>query len=217
MAENKNNSDEPVAAAGTFYDRIAGLYNLTFKFNGYQRSLRRYLRQNPLSLPRNARILDAGCGTGLLTITLLKTLESPTRIYAVDLSGSSLETARKAVWQEGKFRHSVEFAQGNVLQLPFDDDSFDFIVTSGALEYVSLSEGFEELARVLRPRGYLLHLPVKPSVMSRLLELMFKFKAHPPLEITENTNKYFRLVRHDEFPPFDPIGWTKTAVLAQKE
>jgi hypothetical protein len=90
------------------------------------------------------------------------------------------------------------------------------VVTSGALEYVPLGEGFKELARVLAPGGYLLHLPVRPSPISKLLELMFRFKTHPPQEITRNTRRYFRIVNHYHFPPLHPIGWTKTAVLAQK-
>ena len=216
MSESRSKSGDS-ARAGSFYDRIAKLYNLTFKFNGYQRSLRQYLRRHPLPLPRNPRILDAGCGTGLLTITLLKALESPAHITAVDLSASSIETARKAVLESGITKHKVSFLQANVLHLPFEDDAFDFIVTSGALEYVPLGDGFEELARVLVQRGYLLHLPIKPTLISRMLEVMFRFKAHPPMEITENTNRYFRMVRHDEFPPLDPIGWSKTAMIAQKE
>jgi ubiquinone/menaquinone biosynthesis C-methylase UbiE len=216
MPESHQQPSDSAAKAGSFYDRIAGLYNLTFKFNGYQRSLRRYLRKHPLPLPRHPRILDAGCGTGLLTITLLKALEGRADITAVDLSASSLETARKAV-AETDTPHKVSFAQANLLHLPFEDDSFDFIVTSGALEYVPLGDGIGELARVLKQRGFLLHLPVKPSAMSRLLELMFRFKAHSPSEVETNTNRFFRVVRHDEFPPLDPIGWTKTAVIAQKD
>jgi ubiquinone/menaquinone biosynthesis C-methylase UbiE len=217
MSELNSNSNESAAEAGSFYDRIAGLYGLTFKFNGYQRSLRSYLRRNPLPLPRNPRILDAGCGTGLLTMTLLKSLDAPAHITAVDLSASSIETARKAVLESGIIRHEVSFAVANVLELPFDDDAFDFIVTSGALEYVPLGDGIGELARVLKQRGFLLHLPIKPSLISRILEVMFRFKAHSPVEVMENTDRYFRVVRHDEFRPFDPIGWSKTAVLAQKE
>ena len=74
-------------------------------------------------------------------------------------------------------------------------------MTSGVLEYVSLSEGFTELARVLAPGGYMIHLPVRPSPVSKLLEVMFRFKAHPPREIAENTSRHFRVVNHYRFPP----------------
>ncbi len=202
--------------AGSFYDRIAALYDITFKFNGYSRSLEKYLEERLPPLPAQARVLDAGCGTGLLTLALLKVLDQPLRITAVDLSSSSIGTARRAVAENSGRTQSVRFAQANVLRLPFADDSFDLIMTSGVLEYVSLSEGFTELARVLAPGGYMIHLPVRPSPVSKLLEVMFRFKAHPPKAIAENTSRHFRVVNHYRFPPLEPIGWTKTAVLAQK-
>ena len=202
---------------GSFYDRIAKLYRWTFKFNRYESSIEHYLRANPLPLPAGARILDAGCGTGLLTLSLLQTLKRPAHIMALDLSAASLQVAKRDITEKLEGRpHEVWFAQANVLALPFTDDSFDLIVTSGALEYVPLEDGLSELARVLTPGGYFLHLPVRPSLLSRLLEVLYHFKAHPPQEVTENTNRYFQVVDHYRFPPLDPIGWTKTAVLAQK-
>lgn len=202
--------------AGSFYDRIAGLYDITFKFNGYSRSLEKYLEEHLPPLPAQSRVLDAGCGTGLLTQALLKVLDQPLRITAIDLSSSSLATARRAVAENSGRTQSVRFAQANLLQLPFADDSFDLIMTSGVLEYVPLSDGFTELARVIRPGGYMLHLPVRPSPASKLLEVMFRFKAHPPREVQKQTTRHFRIVDNHRFPPLEPIGWTKTAVLAQK-
>ncbi len=205
------------AGAGSFYDSIAHLYDLTFRFNQYGRSLERYLRDNLLPLPANAAILDAGCGTGLLTLALLKVLERPAHIHAIDLSASSLVKAQRAVMDNFPHtKHSASFAQANVLALPFSNDSFELIVTSGALEYVPLEDGMAELARVLAPGGYLLHLPVRPSPASKLLEVMFRFKTHPPRLVAEHTSRHFRVVAHHRFLPFEPIGWTKTAVLAQK-
>ncbi len=157
-------------SAGHFYDRIARFYNLTFKLNGYGRSLERYLRTHPLPLNTGARVLDAGCGTGLLTIALLKALARASHITALDLSTSSIITARRAVAETSNTKHQISFLQANVLNLPFGDGHFDFIVTSGALEYVPLDEGMSELARVLAPGGYFLHLPVHPSPITSMLE-----------------------------------------------
>ena len=218
MAQNlatrgENNEARP----GSFYDKIASLYNLTFKFNGYGRSLHQYLRTHPIPLSRHAKILDAGCGTGLLTIALLKALDQPVRITAVDLSGSSIVKAKKTIEEKAGRADKVWFTQANVLALPFADKSFDFVVTSGVLEYVPLREGFGELSRVLKRGGYILHLPVRPSPVSKMLEVMFRFKAHHPREVAENTRRYFRVVKHYRFPPLHPIGWSKTAVLAQKK
>ena len=214
--ENVATAHKPGREAGSLYDRIASLYNLTFKFNGYGRSLELYMRDHPLPIFPGAKVLDAGCGTGLLTLALLKTIDFPVQMVALDLSASSLVTAKRAIAEETGRRRETCFTQANVLALPFADDSFDLIVTSGALEYVPLGEGFTELARVLAPGGHLLHLPVRPSLASRLLEVMFRFKTHPPQEIEEHTRRYFRVVERYRFPRLHPIGWTKTAVLAQK-
>ena len=205
--------------AGSLYDRIARLYDLTFKFNGYGRSLERYFREHPVPLGDGARILDAGCGTGLLTLAMLRTLPRPARVTAIDLSASSLAKARQAIGQELRRGrpHRVRFLQANLLSLPFADETFDFIATSGALEYVPLGDGLGELSRVLKPGGHLFHLPVRPAPASAFLELLFRFKIHPPAEVDQNTERYLRIVSRHRFPPTDIIGWTKLVIMAQKQ
>jgi ubiquinone/menaquinone biosynthesis C-methylase UbiE len=219
MAQNTSITTVDDNRAGSLYDRIARLYDLTFKFNGYGRSLERYFREHPIPLEDdNAQILDAGCGTGLLTLAMLRTLTRPAQITAIDLSASSLHKARQAVAQELQrgLSHRVRFLQANLLSLPFADETFDFIATSGALEYVSLRDGLGELARVLKPGGHLFHLPVRPAPASTFLEILFRFKTHPPREVDENTERYLRIVSRYRFPPTDIIGWTKIAITAQK-
>ncbi|HVG39587.1 MAG TPA: methyltransferase domain-containing protein [Pyrinomonadaceae bacterium] len=219
---NEIETDKLVAShdAGTLYDRVARFYDVTFKFNGYSRSIERYFESHPLRISAGAKILDAGSGTGLLSLALLKTLRRPAEITAVDLSLSSLVTARKAINQEISQApikgHKVSLTQANILALPFADHSFDVVVTSGALEYVSLREGFAEASRILSPGGYLFHLPVVPSPASKVLELLFRFKAHSPAEVTAATERHFRVLHEYHFPFPDPIGWTKVAVLSQK-
>lgn len=204
------------ARAGSFYDKIAAVYDLTFKLNGYGRSLDQYLSQHPLPISRGARVLDAGCGTGLLTLALLRSARFPLKITALDLSATSIVAAGKAVDQsEGRTR-DVSFAQGNVLSLPFANSTFDLVVTSGALEYVPLEEGINELARVIAPGGHLLHLPCRPSLASTVLEILFRFKSHSPRAVKQNTERHFRVVHHYRFRPSEIIGWSKSAILAQK-
>jgi len=207
---------KPEARAGSYYDKIWRLYDLTFKLNGYGRSLDQYFAAHPPPVSRGARILDAGCGTGTLTLALVRALRFPVRITALDLSASSVTAARKAVADSEGRRRDVNYMQGNVLSLPFADNSFDFVVTSGALEYMSLEDGLTELARVIAPEGHLLHLPIRPSLVSTFLELCFRFKHHAPKKVLHDTERLFKVVDHYRFPPLQAIGWTKTALLAQK-
>jgi ubiquinone/menaquinone biosynthesis C-methylase UbiE len=201
----------------TLYDRFASLYDITFKFNRYSHSLERYLRERALPLGDDAHVLDAGCGTGLLTLALLRTLVRPARVTAIDLSAPSLRKAQDAVADlRGIKRHRVSFLQANLLALPFADATFNFVATSGALEYVPFAEGVAEIARVTKPGGYLLHLPVRPSPASTLLELMFRFKTHAPAEVDAETRRHFRILERHRFNPHEPIGWTKEAILCQR-
>jgi ubiquinone/menaquinone biosynthesis C-methylase UbiE len=204
------------ARAGSYYDRIARLYDLTFKLNGYGRALDQYFATHPLPVSRGARILDAGCGTGLLTHALLRAIRFPVAITALDLSSTSVAEARKSLYYSPGRKRDVTFAQGNLLCLPFANDSLDLVVTSGALEYVKLSDGLTELARVIAPGGHLLHLPVHPSLIGVLLEILFRFKSHPPQEVKDETEKHFRIIHQYRFPKKEAIGWSKTAILAQK-
>ena len=204
------------ARAGSYYDRIARFYDLTFKLNGYGRSLDQYFDNHPLPVSRGAKILDAGCGTGLLTLALLRSIRFPVAITALDLSSTSINAARKAVYFSAGRKRDVTFAQGNLLSLPFADDSLDLVVTSGALEYVPLADGISEIARVIAPGGHLLHFPVHPSLIGVVLEILFRFKSHPPREVVTKTERHFRIVHRYKFPPPQAIGWSKTAILAQK-
>src|SRR6476661_8855028 len=137
------------ARAGSYYDKIAAYYDLTFKLNGYGRSLDQYFANHPLPVSSGARILDAGCGTGLLTLALLRAIRFPVSITALDLSSTSVVAARKSLYYSSGRKRDVTFAQGNLLCLPFANESHDLVVTSGAVEYVPLEEGINELARVI--------------------------------------------------------------------
>lgn len=205
------------ARAGSYYDKIAAFYDLTFKLNGYGRSLDQYFANHPLPVSRGAKVLDAGCGTGLLTLALLRALHFPVNITSLDLSATSISAAKKAVAESPGRTRDVTFAEGNLLSLPFSDNSLDLVVTSGALEYVPLDEGMSELARVIAPGGHLLHIPCRqPSPATTFLEILFRFKSHPRKEIMRQTERHFRMVHEYRFPPLQIIGWSKTAMLAQK-
>jgi ubiquinone/menaquinone biosynthesis C-methylase UbiE len=202
----------------SIYDRFTNLYDLMFRVNGYGRSVEGYLRDNPLPLAAGARVLDAGCGTGLLTLAFLRAHRRPADITSIDLSVRSLQTARRAAEKlRPAPRREVTFAQANALQLPFADETFDLVMTSGVLEYLPLRDGLREMARVLAPGGLLFFVPVRPSPLTLLLEVMFRFKAHPPAEVDEHTRRFFRVIEHHRFAPFEPIGWTKSLVIAQKQ
>ncbi len=98
---------------------------------------------------RPARVLDVGCGTGLLTSRMRSELPR-SQVVGCDFSAGMLERAR---------RHSrrVRWVQGNALQLPFGDESFEALVSTEAFHWFpDQSAALAEFFRVLVPGGHLL-------------------------------------------------------------
>lgn len=211
-------SQKPAAAnTQSFYDRIADVHNLALKVNGYRRSVSRYLRSLDLDLNADSFVLDAGSGTGIVTLGFQDAGFRPKKTVALDLSLNSLNIAREQFEKEKKVAAgNIVSIQGNVLDLPFGADTFDLVLTCGVLEYVSLDAGLKELGRVLKPGGNLVFIPVKPSLVGSVLEFLYKFKIHPIEEVERISQRYFTIVGNHEFPTAEPIGWSKTIFLLEK-
>lgn len=202
----------------SFYDRIAEVHNLALKVNGYRGSVAKYLRSLDLKIDSESMVLDAGSGTGLVTLAFQHAGFRPRKMVAFDLSQNSLKIARDQFRKEKKVDSGrVESVQGNVLELPFAEDTFDLVLTCGVLEYVQLDAGLRELARVLKPAGNLVFIPVKPSLVGSVLEFLYKFKIHPIEDVRQISQRYFTVVGNHKFPTKEPIAWSKTIFLLEKK
>ena len=98
-------------------------------------------------LDRDARILDAGAGTGLLGVALFE--DGFTRLDALDLSPAMLaEAARK-----GAYGELTEARLGE--RLPYETGSYDAVVSSGVLTTGHApASSLDELVRITRPGGH---------------------------------------------------------------
>lgn len=84
--------------------------------------------------PANSRVLEAGCGVGAQTITLVR--NSPeAHITSIDISLSSVAEAKKKIERAGFA--NVSFRQGDIFNLPFKPESFDHIFVCFVLEHLA--------------------------------------------------------------------------------
>ncbi len=95
--------------------------------------------------------LDSGCGGGRYSIALLKF--GFEKVVGVDLSVQGIPDAQKRI-QGTPAEQRVEFVRGNVLDLPFSENTFDFVFSNGVLHHTKdPMKGIRECYRVLKPGG----------------------------------------------------------------
>jgi len=98
-----------------------------------------------LGLPADARILDAGCGSGRNMVELAR----HGSVTGVELSEASMALARE--------RGCGDVVAGSVLEMPFADDSFELAVSLDVIEHLDDDHAaLRELRRVVAPGGALL-------------------------------------------------------------
>jgi demethylmenaquinone methyltransferase/2-methoxy-6-polyprenyl-1,4-benzoquinol methylase len=140
------------------FDRCAHYYDgvVSWGFLGTGSPYRRAaLRQH--GLRPGHRLLDVGCGTGLVALEAARILGSAQNITCLDPSAGMLSVA--------KLKLNARFLQGRAEEIPLPDESFDFLTMGYALRHVtSLDQAFHEYHRVLARGGKVLLLEItKPS------------------------------------------------------
>ncbi|WP_162604977.1 class I SAM-dependent methyltransferase [Geomonas terrae] len=106
-----------------------------------------------LSLSRGAKVLDAGCGPGALVEALAR---RELWVSGLDVSENMLARTAERMESLGE-AYPVSLKQGSIDSLPYSDDSFDLVCSTGVIEYLDTDQlVLQEMYRVLRPGGFLL-------------------------------------------------------------
>lgn len=158
--------NEPAAGKATFvremFASIAPRYDLANRVltGGFDERWRR--RAIAVLAPRaHAEVLDCCCGTGDLVFHLLRT--DPTlRVTGIDFCAPMLERAQRRAQREA--RGEAAFVQGDVMAMPFGNDSFDGATMGFSLRNVVDVDGtLREVLRVLRPGARFVNLDVSKA------------------------------------------------------
>jgi len=106
-----------------------------------------------LSPGSGARILEIGCGAGMLAVTLAR---RGLHVNAIDSTEAMIEQARRHAEDSG-VTELLSLDVGDVYALDFEDASFDLVVAIGVIPWLAQPElAMREMARVTRPGGHVI-------------------------------------------------------------
>lgn len=121
-------------------------------------------------------ILEVGFGSGLTFLNLNKKYK---KIFGLDL------TCDVNIVREVFAKHSIypNLQNGNVLQMPYEDNQFDTVLLISILEHLKpneLEQAFAEIKRVLRPNGQVVYgVPVERPFMVFMFRLLgYNIREH---------------------------------------
>ncbi len=121
-------------------------------------------------LPKHPFILDIGCGPGVQTIELARI--STGRIIALDNHQAFLDKLMKTARDEG-FAENIIPKNISMLDMDFDEDTFDIIWSEGALYCMGFQNGLRRCHHLLKNNGYL--------AVTELVYLV----PNPPVSVTQ--------------------------------
>lgn len=148
-----------------FYDLGCGLIGLGKRF--------RLKIIGHMNITGTERALDVGCGTGALLI-VLKGLYPDVISEGLDPDEQALRIARRKSVNEGL---EITWRTGRMQNMPFDENSFDIVISTLAFHHVGKLEKIEamkECLRILRPGGRFLLLDIAPDELALSGRTLFK-------------------------------------------
>ena len=103
-------------------------------------------------IPMNSKVLEAGCGTGQLSLFLSRFSR---QIYSIDLSKGSLIEGEK--FRKKNLIKNVFFYKMNIFKLCFKRETFDIVVSNGVIHHTANPEdAFTNLVSVLKKNGIII-------------------------------------------------------------
>lgn len=185
------------------FDRVAGRYDLlnSLMSAGLHHRWRERAADVAAPVPGDS-ILDVCCGTGDLTLELIRRVSPDGHAVGCDFSEPMLDLAREKAKRQGV--DGARFEWADALSLPYDDGCFDLVTVGfGLRNFADWDQGLREMARVVKPSGKLLILeftkPTRPPFSTfyslwfdRLAPVLGKLSANPEAYayLTESLNTF---------------------------
>jgi len=132
-----------------------------------------------IKLKQNSKILDIGCGTGII----LSSLTNYKNIYGIDNEPKAIQYCKK-----NKLKNVTI---GNAQKLSFPSNFFDCLIVLDVLEHVDENIALSEFVRVLKPGGYLIiTVPAYQWMWSKWDEILMHKKRYTKSSLSQALTKH---------------------------
>ncbi|OZU90109.1 bifunctional demethylmenaquinone methyltransferase/2-methoxy-6-polyprenyl-1,4-benzoquinol methylase [Virgibacillus indicus] len=134
-----------------------------------------------MQVKKNSKALDVCCGTGDWSLALAEAVGTNGEVIGLDFSKNMLSVAEKKK-QESKL-NQLNLIHGNAMELPFDDNSFEYVTIGFGLRNVpDYKTVIGELFRVVKPGGKVVCLETsQPTLIGYRQLYYFYFRFIMPL------------------------------------
>lgn len=162
---------------------------------------------NNMNIPENAKILELGCGNGLLWKKNENMIKENWNMVLSDLSQGMLQSAK----QNLNFKN-IKYQIIDIQDIPYDDEVFDIVIARHMLYHVpDIDKALSEVRRVLKPAGKLYVSTNGKAHMQELAALVksydknikYNLQKLPEIFGLENggemLRKYFKNISTEEF------------------
>jgi 2-polyprenyl-6-hydroxyphenyl methylase/3-demethylubiquinone-9 3-methyltransferase len=154
---------------------------------------RRVLIKEYIRDPQAIKVLDVGCGGGLLAEEFARL---GCQVTGIDPSEPSLTTARKHAQQSGL---KIAYQEGVGEQIPFPVASFDIVICCDVLEHVNdVAQMVQEIARVLTTGGIFFYDTINATFLSWLTAIKMAQEWKMTCFLPPNLHDWERLIKPRE-------------------
>ncbi|MBI2670925.1 methyltransferase domain-containing protein [Candidatus Woesearchaeota archaeon] len=164
-----------------------------------------FLKKLSKELPKNSKVLEAGCGSGRGMACFFGH-----KVYGIDISDKALELSKKY----GTVR------MGNVVNIPFKDNMFDLTYNSGVIEHLdNPRKAINEMTRVTKPNGLIVIIvPNKCCLFYQIYKTLFWGIQETPYSFFRFKNEFneFKIKSFFGMHAFIPLASSKTEFLPKK-
>ncbi|MGB7293041.1 MAG: class I SAM-dependent methyltransferase [Thermodesulfobacteriota bacterium] len=200
------------------YSNIARFYDLFLYLNNYKRAVDYFVMQISFHENQPVRLLDAGAGTGLYTLAILKRFPH-SHITAIDINENMVRRLKSSLEMRSLANSVSTILSDARYPIPeIEGEEYDLIVAGGLLEHVDTQLTIKNLSRYLRVNGLFFNSPVKNNFWGRFVGLTMGFKPYEDqINIRSFTDNGFIHLKKIPLPiKYFPISWVKEGDLFRK-